>query len=254
MNSVLSGRWERPPSNCALTAGTSFSNDVHYLNITTRFPTNTRGNEIAYASWFLANVQYDNVVADFNLTYNTIETGSAPTVGSYGSIGLTSTVNSSGNWQDFRNTFATGYDLGYDFLSEHITGTTITSIYCNHAAEWGRVGGGGISSVFHPGKIIHFIDQENLGGIEFGPNMAQGSSVDLDIDFELGSANWYARSTGAMTETNPGYTSGIIRYTMVLQGSGIVSPSVLLLALFSSGGQFFQGINSIAPPKFPDSS
>jgi hypothetical protein len=239
--SILNVFWQRPTTSCTLQS-LNITNDVHYKNITVRFPTNTRGNEIGINAWFNLNVEYENVVADFNLPYNTIATGSAPAVGSYGSFGLTSTVSSSGNYQYFRNTFSTGYNIAYDFQSEHIVGETVTAIYSNFACEFGRSG----SAIFHPNWIAHFVDQENGAGCIWGPQVNQGSMTDIGFDFEFGGdANWYStarNSLAKLSEVNCNYGTGIIRYQAVLGNAGIVAelPAVSLFTTCGAGFQEFE--------------
>ena len=244
---LLNGFWQSPVSTCALSA-TNASNDAHYENITVRFPVNTRGNEVGFNAWFNLNIQYDNVVADFNVGYNTIATGSAPTAGTYGSFGLTSTVSSSGNWQAFRNTFSTGYNIAYDFQSEHVVGETVTAIYSNYACEFGRSG----TTVFHPTKIIHFVDQENGAGCIWGPQMQIGSITDVDFDFEFGNdANWYSTArakTAKLSETNNGYGTGILRYQAVVANGGGIAAEIPASSLFTSGGVNFQAFEGTVAP------
>jgi hypothetical protein len=237
---VLAGFWGRPVTNCTLTAASgNVSNDVHYNNLSLRFPTNQRGNEIGFASYFLGNVEYENAVSDFNLPYNTIATGSAPVAGTYGSFGQTSTVSSSGNWQSFLNTFAVGWNICYDFQSEHIRSWQSTAIYCNFPFETGR----DATSVFHPIKIINFHDQENKNGGILGQQMSFGSRVDVDdLDVEIKSdGNWYARTAGLYTEQNCNFGTG--RWTYSVVASGIST----MLPLFSSCGGELQ-INAGAGP------
>jgi hypothetical protein len=246
--SVLNGFWQRPVTNCNL-AATNVSNDVHYKNMSVRFPVNTRGNEIAFNNWFSADVEHENTVADFNVGYNTIATGSAPTVGTYNSIGMTSTVSSAGNWQKFANTFTTGYNLGYDWQTEHILSETSSAIYCNIPAEFGRSGG----TVGHSSLILHFNDQENGGGIVFGNQMAYGSRVDfIGHTMEVGGdANWYTTARNvlpAWSEVNSGYTSGLIAFTFTKENTGIIT--LPTLNLFSSGGTRFQSIPNTQSPSF----
>lgn len=249
-NSVLAGFWQRPFTNCALTTAVNNNNanDLYFKNITLRFPVNTRGNEIAYAVYFAGDIQYENVLADFNVGYNTIATGSAPTVGSYNSIGFTTTTSGSGNWEDFRQTYAVGYNIGYDFQSEHVTGTTVTAIYNNIPCEFGRSAG----SVYHPSKIDNFVDQENAAGCIWGNQIQQGTFFDIYFDFELGNdANWYSTARGKiakLVETpNFGYATGIIRYQAVLQNAGVVA-EIPATSLFTSGGTGFQAFEATNPP------
>ena len=241
-NSVLAGFWQRPPVNCTLTpVANPPTNEVHYKNVTLRFPTNQRGNEIGFASYFLASLEYDNVKAEFNLTQNSIATGSAPVVGSYNSIGMSSTYSGSGNYEQFTNTYVTGWNLGYDIQSELVTGNTLTAVYNNYAGEFGR----SAWLIYHPILINHIIDQENAHGFIFGPNLLVGTRIDIfGLDIELGASGWYARTSPGYTETNPGYSSGIITYAAVVQGLGI-NPSG---PLFSSGGQGFIVFSSFNNP------
>ncbi len=230
--------WQRPintGSSCSFpTSGAAYTGDDHFKNLLVRFPTNQRGNESGIVMWGATGVGYENVGADFNLDYNTMD-GTAPVKGSIGSYGLTTTFSGSMNEQRFSNTFAVGWDMGYDLQSEHVVGDTMTAAYCNYPAEFGRAG----TAVYHPSIIRHFIDQENLNGMIFGPQMQAGSRVDLiGHDIELGAVSkWYAHAGNAplYTESTPGNTSGSIDYTAVLQGTGMLSNTVL----FSSGGQKF---------------
>jgi hypothetical protein len=241
--SILTGFWQRPVINCTLSPGSfpsslNVSNDIHFKNMSVRFPTTTRGNEIGLAPYFASDAEYENVVADFNLPYNTIATGAAPTKGSYGSFGMTTTVSSSGNYQYFRNTFAVGYDIAYDFQSEHVIGETVTAIYNNFACEFGR----SATAVFHPIWIQHFVDQENGAGCVWGPQMIQASVTDIAFDFELGNdANWYSTArnkTAKLTETNCNIGTGVIRYSTTLAGVGTIAEVPGANVFTSCGGSF----------------
>ena len=246
---VLAGFWQRPVTNCTLTASNT-SNDLIFKNIDVRFPVNTRGNEVGIAAYFANTVQYGpagSVTADFAVPYNTLATGSAPTVGTWNSIGMTSTVASAGNWQDFRNTYVAGYNLAYDFQSEHVTGTTVTAIYNNIACEFGRSG----TAVFHPSKIDNFVDQENGAGCIWGPQIQQGTFYDIYFDFEFGGdANWYSTArnkTAKLSETNNGYSTGFLRYQAVVANIGIAA-EIPASTLFTSGGVNFQPFEGTNPP------
>lgn len=236
-NNVLAGFWQKASTNCTLSA-TNSSNEVHFKNMALRFPVNTRGNEIAFAPYFSEAVEYENVTSDFDVAYNTLATGAAPTKGSYGSFGLATTVSSASNYQYFRNAFSSGYDIAYDFQSEHVIGETLTAIYSNFACEFGRSG----TAVFHPNWIVHFVDQENGAGCIWGPQMIQASAVDAYFDFEFGNdANWYSTArakTAKLTETNCNIGTGIIRYGVVVANQGSVA-EVPGANLFTSCGQNF---------------
>jgi hypothetical protein len=237
---ILAGFWQRPATNCTLVAYSpvNVSNDVHYHNLGLYFPTNTRGNEVAFANYFNLDVEYDNVVADFNISHNAIATGSAPVKGTWNSIGLASTVSGSNNWQSFRNTFATGYNIAYDLQSEHVMGLTMTALYSNFACEFGR----SATAVFHEIHIDHFVDQENGAGCIWGPQMIQASPVDVFFDFEFGNdANWYTApraKTTKLTETNCNIGTGIIRYETVLAGVGTIAEIPAAGVFTSCGGNF----------------
>ena len=243
-NDVLAGFFQRPVNNCTLTTGgTNVSNEVIYKNIGVRFPANTRGNEVGFLSYFAATVGYQGtIIADFAQPYNTIATGSAPAVGSWNSVGTTGSLGGSGDWQHWENIYATGFNVCHDF-EEHSTATSVTSIYCNYAGEVGLVGNG----VYHAGTISKFNDQENLHGLVFGAAMVQGSRFDIkEYDIELGIANWYARTTPNLVETNPGYTSGVIWWSMSSANTGFANNQTT--TLFSSGGNNFQSFPGQGAP------
>jgi hypothetical protein len=248
---ILSGFWQRPKTNCTLEAFTpvNVSNHQLFRNLTVLFPTNTRGNECAFCMYFSTDIGYRNAVADFNISHNAIATGSAPVVGTWNSVGFTSSVSGSGNWQDFEDTYASGFNLAYDWQSEHIRTKHVTAIYNNVPFEFGRSG----TTVFHP-ITFDITDQENGAGGIFGPQMSQGSLVDGLIDFELGGTsdtNWYstarAQST-KMSESNCGYSTGIIRYQVVLNSSAGIVAELPAANLFTSCGQNIQALEGTAPP------
>jgi hypothetical protein len=249
----LVNTFQRPGSSgCTLTSGTgvgfgNVSNEDYFQNITFRFPTNQRGNECGLCLWFAAEQGKDTVTADFNLSSNSIATGSAPVAGTYGSFGMSTTVSRSGNWQTDRNTWAIGYNICYDWLSEELTVEHSNAIYCNYSAEIGRAQ---TNPVLHPILIKYFTDQENLHGILFGPNMTQGGRVDIfDLDFEYGiAATWYARSTANMVETNPGYTSGIITFSEFSNATGTITTQSPTPSLFTTGGQNFVSYSAVTNP------
>jgi hypothetical protein len=217
--------WQSPITNCTLVA-TNCSNSVYFSNITFRLPTNQRGNTSGSIMWFAGNVGYENVVADFALPYESIAAGNAPVQGTIGSWGLTSSVSSAGNCQAFSNTYATGFDTGYDFLSEHISCVrTVTAIYCNLGFVFGRLGGS--AAVFHPSSCSSISSQENLTDIQFGPGMMAGSRVDLHaVDIELGGdSNWYSHTSNLypiVYEWNVGNSVGRITFSTVKAGLGLI--------------------------------
>ncbi len=251
-SSFLATVWQRPNNVGSICSGTPnlsgsavFSNELYFKNITCRWPNNSRGNGGCFLPWAAGSVDYENVLADINVAYPTIASGSTPTAGAGGFYGIASSYSSSGNTQHFRDTYVTGYYYGYDFESEHVVGDTVTAIYCRTPAIFGNQG----TSVFHPSVITHFIDQENLTGIVFGSNMLQGSRVDLfGLDMEFGSSNWYARTSASITENNPGYTSGIITYTAVLQGTGVAAEAPDGQLFNGSGGANFQVFEGTTAP------
>jgi hypothetical protein len=238
---ILAGFWQRPITNCT-TNTTNTSNDAHYKNMTVRFPLHTRGNEIGIAAYFNLNIEYENVVADFNELQSALK-ATAPLPGTYGSFGLTTTTSISGNYQYFKNTFVSGWHRGYDFQSEHIVSEQSTAIYSNSPGIFGR----SMGAVNYASQIIQFDDQENLNGFIFGSNMSTNSRVDfLGLQIELlNDATWYSvrACTGAMTETTPGITTGLIYYV----ASCGVPLSLPPANLFSSGGQSFQAFSGAVP-------
>lgn len=218
-SNFLAAIWQRPSGGSAC-SGFTFNNYDSFRNIAVRFPTNQRGNEGGFVMWAAEALEYRDVLADFNIQYSSIATGSAPVVGTAGSFGITGTYNSSGNDNYFYDANATGWDICYD-LGEHTMGDEFNAIYCNHAAEIGRTG---TANLFHGVMLRHFVDQENLSGVLIGPTVQAGTIIDLlNYDIEIGNTNWYTRTTGGFSESNPGFATGIISFETVLQGSGPVT-------------------------------
>lgn len=231
----LAGLFQRPVSSSCTLNYNNTANNIRVKNIDIRFPGNQRGNECAFCLWFAQSVGYDEDIADFNVGWGSLASGSAPVQGSYGAFGFTSSTSGAANWQNFRNTWSAGYYINYDWESELITVDHANAIYGVWAAEIGRAA----TQVYHPILIKYFTDQENQNGILFGPQMQAGTRVDIQgYDLELGSSNWYStRTAGNFSETNPCYTRGQISYNVVLQGTGIIP--VNPASWFSSGGQCF---------------
>lgn len=219
--------WQRPSSSCGATQFSTYSNELWFRNFDVRFPTNTRGNECGMCLWAAASIKLDNVSADFNLSVNSLQSGSAPTAGASGSFGIATSFSSQNSTQFLNDVWAEGFDTCFDVEGEHVTATTIDAAYCNHSMQIGRTGG----NIYHPIYINHFIDQENAGGITFGSNLQAGSVVNLTgYDIELATSGWYSRTTGGASEANPGRTGGIITYAVVTAGTGITP-----IQLFNTG-------------------
>jgi hypothetical protein len=221
------GVWQRPQPSV------QFTGEDYFDGISVRFPSNTRGNEIAFGMYNAWTVDFNNCLADFDMSYASIASG---TITAAGNIGFTSAYSSSSNLMHFKDTYAEGYYYGYDMQSEHIVADTITSQYCKYAGIIGRSG----TAIYHPCVFIHVVDQENQHGWQLGPQMQLGSRVDfLAYDLEYLGSGVYAR-VGNLAETNVGNTSGLLNATVVLAGTGIVNSG----PLFSSGGTNFQVNNS----------
>jgi hypothetical protein len=246
----IAGVFQRSNSagGCGNLAANIAGHGDYFKNITVRFPNNQRGNEGAFVMWYAGSVDYNNTMADFNVPYTTLA-ATGPVAGASGLYGMTSTISGSGNTEHFLNTYAVGYDVGYDFKSEHVVSDTSTAIYCNYPAQIGAGGG----ALYHPIVLTKFTDQENLNGILLGVNIQKGTQISIiGLDMELGSAGkWYTRNNGGMIEDNPGNSSGIITYVAVRAGTGIIE--VPNSALFVKGGGGFlkeegnQNFNSILP-------
>jgi len=192
-----------------------------------------------------AAVEYDNVMTDYNEPYPTL--GSAP-AGVSSTYGMTTMQSGGSNFAHFKNTFATGSYYGYAVLTEHTTGESMTSIFSTYAGVLGPSTGNlnVACCLFHPMVFTKFTDQENINGWLYGGSMAQGTRVDwVGYDIETFVAGAFARSCN-FSETNPGYTTGIITYINVQVATGITS--VLPPGNeFCSGGQgYFGGMFSNA--------
>lgn len=220
---LIAGFWQRPLTNCSLSLVSNASNEIHYKNLALRFPTNQRGNECGFCNWFTQAHEHESITADFDLPYNTIASFPAPTPGTQGSFGITSSIASTSNYQRYNNTYTTGWDVGYD-LWEHINGGTMTAIYCNNAGFFGRTG----ATVFHPGYIEHFVDQENTKGFTFGSALSSGGpEINMFYDIEANiSAAWYNRQ-GNIAESSVGTVRGTLWFTEVQQGVGLISNPII---------------------------
>lgn len=238
---LIAGFWQRPNKN------EMQGNQDFFKNLTIRFPSNLRGNEIGFYPLVASTVDYENVLSDFDMSYCSLP---LPVAGTIGSVGITSTQSEQGNFQGFRNSAAVGWDTCYSLMSEHVEGGTMTAAYCRYAGKVGDTLNGNNTPVLHPGRIDRFVDQENINGLAFGSLMAKGSMFNIDnYDLETSTSNTYtspptfcpnihefARRTN-LNETNPGYTAGIINYTHVQAWVGIVvdPPG----DIFTTGGGHF---------------
>jgi hypothetical protein len=197
------------------------SNDIYFENLYVRHQSNQRGNTIGIAMYCANDIGYKNVGADFNQTYHDIAVGSAPVQGTQGSFGLTSSYSGSSSWQHFMNTFSTGYWSAYDLQSEHIVGDSMTAQYSTYAAHLGRGASAAWPSspvVSHPVYLYHFNEQECANGIQFGGNMANGSTVTIIgyAEEDQLTAGSFLRVQNAF-EVNNGNSSGYILFSKVTQ-------------------------------------
>ena len=238
---LIAGFWQRPNTH-----GMQGNQDF-FKDLTMRFPSNQRGNEIGFYPLVASTVDYENVLADFDIPYCSLK---LPVAGTIGSIGITSTQSEQGNFQGFRNTAAVGWDTCYSLMSEHIEGGTLTAANCRYAGKVGDALNGNKMLVLHPGRIDRFVDQETVNGLVFGSLMVQGSMFNIDnYDMETTTSSTYsspptmcpnlhtfARSSN-LSEMNPGFTAGVINYTHVQAWVGIVADPTG--ALFTSGGDHF---------------
>ncbi len=158
-NDLIAGFWQRPNTH-----GMQGNQDF-FKNLTIRFPSNQRGNEIGFYPLVASTVDYENVLADFEVPYCSL---ALPVAGTIGSVGITTTQSSQGNFQGFRNTAAVGWDTCYSLMSEHIEGGTLTAAYCRYAGKVGDALNGNKMQVYHPSRIDQFVDQESVNGLMFG--------------------------------------------------------------------------------------
>ena len=232
--------WHRPDTT------NHEGNDVYFQNISTRFPTNTRGDECAFCMWEAATVNYDHDSAWLDEALTGIP---AATPGTLHMVGMTSTMSERNNWEHFRDTWVGGYDIAYDIESEHTLMDAATAIQNNYFGYYGRTAtygsfttGVGGYSVFHPSIFKKITDQDNINGLVLGPTLAQGSLLNIDgYDIQT-TTGTFARSTN-LTETNQGFSGGTISYTNVAAGTGITNNA----SLWSAGGYGFtmrQGLSS----------
>ena len=237
--------WARPDVT------NNVGNDIFFKDIAVQAPDNQRGNECAFCLYEAGTVNYKNVMADIATAWgNPVSPAISPAVeGANRMIAFQTTKSSHKNWQSFEDTWAVGWGLCYDVESEHSTVLAATAALCNDAGVVGRVGtsgGAGFPAnapLIHPGIWHKFTDQENINGVTFGPAMGNGSYIEMrSYDMEILNSGAFARVHN-LTETNAGYTSGQVTYSVTLAGvgAGNISPA----SLFNAGGgvnfSLFQG-------------
>jgi hypothetical protein len=232
--------WARPDTT------NNVGNDVFVENIGFIGVDNQRGSECAFCFYEAGTVSYINVAALMAPGWGnpTAPTISAPVAGANGLIAFTTTKSSHNNWQVFDKTWAEGAYIGYDVESEHSTVFSASALLCNTAAEMGRITQGSVpTQILHPGSWNKFTDQENINGITLGPNMAAGGEFNIfSYDVEQLTTTAFARVNN-LTETNVGYTSGLITYRVVNAGVGATNnPS-----LWSAGGTGFKMMQGNSP-------
>lgn len=235
----VAGIWQHPnaaAAGCTFPVYSDLANEDFFTNITMRFPSgaNQRGNIGGLIPWAAESTRYKGVLADFDQTYDTIATGSAPVKGTIGSFGLASAFSFAGEIQEFQQTQSIGWYYGYDW-GENVESHDSEAIYSVYPMIFGRAGTNG---EYHGEQIDHFTDQENLHGPLFDTEMQQYSRVDFtayDIEYSNpADPNWYNRQTPNAVETNAGSSYGVVKFSAV--ASAGAHPSA---PFFSSGGANF---------------
>jgi hypothetical protein len=221
-SALIAAWWHQP--------GTSFGNQIYFENIAVRFPDNQRGNTIHFYMPASVAIEYRNTLTDFNIVYTSL---AAPVQGTLGNIGYVTSNSALSNIQHFVNTYAVGSFWGYDLESEHVTGDNVTAIFCNRPAVFGAGFNGSGALINHPIHIGKFTDQENINGIQLGPNMAIGSRIDVTpLDMEIKVTGPFTRLS-YMSETNPGNTGGDWTYSLIQAGVGPIESGI---GVWSAGG------------------
>jgi hypothetical protein len=229
-------------------ATNNIGNDVFFENITTRFPDNTRGNECAFCPYEASTVDYTNVTASLNTIIGPPNnaTISPAVAGTNRMIGMSSTKNNHDNWQHFTKTWVQGYDIGYDIESEHSELKSANAILNNYFGYYGRLTQSPTAQIFHPGVWTKVTDQENIRGLQFGPNMGPGCQFLADFDLEVLTSTAFARVSD-FTETNAGACGGQITYEYVFGGVGPGAPTAGTLFATAGQGVNISQVNSGAP-------
>lgn len=95
-----------------------FGPALTFRNISVRFPTNQRatGGEFAIDPYNAYSLEYDHVLAEFDILEQSLAFPASPTLGLYG-LGTTA---SSHTENDFKDAFAVGYNVCLDVASEHL--------------------------------------------------------------------------------------------------------------------------------------
>ena len=244
-SNMLAYFWHRPDTT------NQVGNDVFFQNITFQGVDNQRGNECAFCMYEAGTVDFTNVSCQLAPNWGSpISPTISPAVaGTNRNICFTSTKNVRNNWQRFIETWAEGADICYDVESEHSITEQASALLCTNAAIIGRLtqAGGAAANILHPGNWTKFTDQENINGITFGPNIGQGNEFSLfGYDIEQLTSTAFARVTN-LTETNKGFSSGIITYRVVNSAVG----GAVNNNLWSAGGSGFTMRQGYAPFNIP---
>lgn len=208
-----------------------YRTSVFLQNIGVRFPSNQVTNQIAICMYAASNIDCHNVSVDFDVL-NSYYPSHTPAVGT---IGITSAYSGAGNWMHFTDCWATGFWIGYDLQSEHTYGDTMTSEYCTYAGYIGRGQsfGASVPPIYHTSYQVHTIDQECKYGWVLGGNLEQGSQVtfiNYTIEEYITGGTPFTR-VAHMSETHPGYSSGLITWSNVTTPGGAYGTR----PLFASG-------------------
>lgn len=110
------------------------------------------------------------------------------------------------------NSFAWGFDIGFQVVGEHIVGMSLGARYCNHAFVFGSLNNTWASSLVHPNTLINCCDEFNFNLPIFGHHDAKQNISLIDYNLEW-RANYAALGGDLATELTPGETYGEMRFT-----------------------------------------
>lgn len=219
---LLSGYWLRP----AASIGAAGNSAVFFAGGMVRVPDNQRTPTIAYDTFTSTYSSHIGTSAD-----TAIPVAASPSDQTCSGITPASALvtftgfrtNQSGtNETYFENTWAIGYNVAYNVLSNHPVGINVHSL-CNQSA-----GTFAVASSTYGGIMIHFQDIHNIFGVTL--NCAGlGTRYDfLNTIVEVLGTGTFSRNTNAV-ETTPGNCTGKVDVTTVNISNATYNP------FFSSG-------------------
>lgn len=221
---TLAAFWMRP--NEYDDGGFVWNSSLEFENMLVQFPSNTRGEEIAF---FLREAIWAKLV-----NVNTFFAAAPTLVSAAGNVGFDLPATPCDGVY-LQNTYAEGYAVGYAVNGEHSLLDNPTAFLCTTAFTYGVNGKVGGSGLYHNGQWNRVEVYDCKNALYIGNNISQGAVLNISsLDLEwTGSGAWAVVSYGV--EATPGLTGGTISLSSVQTNAGCINPPQFFTP--GSGGQ-----------------